>query len=176
MQEGLVKNIGISKDGKFQPYNKTLFDNCLREFDGKIVEVFIQEREEETTDNQRGYFFGVIVRKVCMNMEQFGGWSATEIYEFFCGLFLSEPKSFKYKKKSIVVSITRSLSKLNKKETSIFIQKVINWLAQECGVEVPEPSLFYIGKEVELTDNNGTTIKTFVPAKANSRSKGEDHQ
>lgn len=134
-----LRTTGMVKDGVFRPFDPIRSTNKLKQFEGQIIDVIYQLHDEPKTKNQLGYLWQGIIKSVCMRTEMFGGWTKDEIYEFFCAYFLADFKIMKDTKgEQVSVMTIKSLSRLNKRETSEFIDKIINWLALN-EIHVPSP-------------------------------------
>jgi hypothetical protein len=143
MREGAIKVIGVIKDNKFTPLTPSIYNNALQAYNNKIVDVFIIEHEEPKSSSQLGFYHGIIIRKVCMNTEAFRGWEENEIDKFFRSLFLVTRDWRVIEGRRYEIVNTESFSTISKKRLSVFIDKVINWLATQ-GIVVPDPSEVYV--------------------------------
>lgn len=135
---------GTIKNGKRLYWKPNLHQTLISSLEGKVFEEIIRERIEPSTDDQRGYLFGAIIRKTCMNTELFGGWTEDEIYDFFAGKFFSVKKTVIFKGKEYTIKKPLSLNKRNgagKKRVSEFISRIVEFLANE-GIEVQDPSSY----------------------------------
>jgi hypothetical protein len=134
-----LRTTGMVKDGVFRPFDPVRSANKLKQFEGQIIDVVYQLHEEPKSQNQLGYLWQGIIKSVCMKTEMFGGWTKDEIYEFFCGYFLLDFKELVDVNGEVqAVMVVKSLSRLNKRETAEFIDKIIRWLAEQ-DIYVPSP-------------------------------------
>lgn len=143
MQEGAAKVIGVIKNGKFTPFTPSIYKDALQSYENKIVDLYITEHEEPRTPSQLGFYYGVIIRKVCMNTEKFSGWEEPEIDKFFKSLYLVTRDWRVIGGRKYEVVSTESLSSISKKRLSAFIEKVVAWLATE-DIIVPDPENVYV--------------------------------
>jgi len=145
MREGIPKVKGVVKNKQFVPFNKERYDKILEQYEGRLVDFYIDEFTESKTADQLGYYFAII-EKVCVHMICFAGWPEEEIDDFFRSEFLSLrfTKAIHGNMKTIVKM--KTISKLSKKEMANFISQVIAYINQE-GVEVFEPDEFHLIKK-----------------------------
>ena len=139
--EKFLRITGIAKNETFIPYDKSFSNSVFKHFEGQVIDVIVQPHEEPKSEEQLGYFFGVIIKMVCTKTEMFRGWSEKEIYSYFCQQYLFDEKVMHLNggSQEIVIPIIKTLSQLNKKQTAVFIQKVIEFLSEN-GIYVPEPT------------------------------------
>lgn len=134
-QEPTIRFYGTVKNGLRQYYKQPMHQQLLASLEGKEFEETLQERFVDTTPDQMGYFRAGIIRHACMESEDFGGWSEQEIANHFAEKFLTFTKAkqilFKGKQTGIEIKVTESTANLGKKRMSEFIEKVLNYLAEE---------------------------------------------
>lgn len=127
----------------------------LMELEGKSGYDIIEEDFDPTTKDQFAYYYGGIIKAVCMQTEMFAGNEETEIDDHFRDLFLTYRKMISINGKHREVVKQDHLSSLGKKKMAEYITKVIAWLGNE-GIECPEPNEFiikkYTTKERKLED------------------------
>lgn len=101
---------------------------------------FVNQRMSKT-EAQLAFYYGIIIRKYCMESNDFGGWSDMEISNHFESMFLSRsmliksPRSTITKKKSYI----KSISSLSKSQMNEFISNVLFYLSTEFGLEISNP-------------------------------------
>jgi len=130
---------GTVENGIRRYYRPSLLKARLKALEGKEFQEIVQEKEEETTTDQHGYYRGGIIRGTCMESTLFEGWEHDDIHNFFAAEFLSYKRILlKGDDDAVTVTITQSTIDLNKKEMSAYIDKIKNWLGGE-GIIVLDP-------------------------------------
>lgn len=135
--EGQIRHLGVVKNGKFQAYKPELLKSELQEKEGQPVYLLVQDYEVEKTTDELGYYYGGIIAGTCMRTEIFGGWEKEEIDDFFQTMFLDEHITKMMKGEVVSFNRRNRISKLTKKNMSMFINKVIQYLASEGIVVLP---------------------------------------
>lgn len=149
MKEGAYKIMATVKGCEIYALDKTRKARILQQFEGQLVDLYVTPHEEPKSQSQLGYLYGVIFKLVCLNTEMFGGWEMDELEDFFVNRFLRENKIVSVQGENYNDVKVRRISKLNKREMTAFIQKIINWLAAH-EVTVPEPQDVYLRKVLNL--------------------------
>jgi len=135
-----VRHFGKIVNGKRNYYNLELHHQQLLQLEGKEFEEVIKERAKKITLDQYAFYRGAIL-PTCHQSEMFSHYDNNdEIHEeYFAHKFL------RYKKlvnnsdgTKIERTKVRSLSELNRKEMSEFIEKVL-YHVQELGILVLSP-------------------------------------
>jgi hypothetical protein len=150
--EGKIRHLGIIKNGNFKPYKPELFENNLQQYEGKPVYIVFQEYLPDKTQDQLGYYYGGIITGTCMQTEIFGGWTKEEIDNFFQSMFLQETVYKEVAGEVRDFTIRRRISSLSKKDLSVYIQQVIQWLSLEDIIVLD--SELYIAKKYKPVKNN----------------------
>jgi hypothetical protein len=129
----VLKHYGKVSNGMANLYRKDIYEQIMKELDGKEFELTIKERSKKISQRAHGFYRKGIIG-TCMKDEQFGGWDKDHIHEFFARKFLSYQEEEKQltdagETRFVWVNKIQSLSSLNSKEMTEFCDKVINWLA-----------------------------------------------
>jgi hypothetical protein len=97
----------------------------------------IQAKQDRAklSDRQRRYYFGVVIPAIM----SYTGYSKDEMHEYCKNRFLL-PIEKKILEKHI--KYIPSITKLNTKEMSEYITKIMKWSSRDLGVYIPEPSDF----------------------------------
>lgn len=140
----LVRHHGNIENGIVYFYNLKLYEENVKQLEGKEIEVIIQEKHEEPTVDQHGYFRGGIV-PTALESEKFGGWSEEEFVDFLKNKFLSRVILKEVGGKKYTIVRLESFTKISKKMMSEFIDKTLNFLAEE-GIDVLPPDNYKLNK------------------------------
>jgi hypothetical protein len=123
-------------------YNKEMWDEQRSVLAGKEIELVMKERHKRPSVSQFGYYWGGIL-KTCLQHESFSHYTTVEELhkEVMAPMFLSYQIRIVVGKKKWDKTMVKSLTELNKRETSEFIDNVLNFVAQE-GVIVLSPEQY----------------------------------
>lgn len=149
MPEVQIYHNGIVRNGRIV-YDRPLFYTSeLARLEGKNVRVIIEEQKERKTVPQLAFYFGGIIRKTCMGSTLFEGWMEEEIDQFFRKRFLSYIKTIHFSDNTVTpVQVINELRDLTKEEMTLFINHVIQFLAEN-GIEVLEPEMYKYNKYLQ---------------------------
>lgn len=128
----------ILDNGKLIFYNLDMFEEQKLSLRGKEVELIIKEKHKRPTVSQFSYYWGGILG-TCLTCECFNHYSTKEELhkEVFAPMYLSYQVRVIVGKKKWDKVMVKSLSELNKKETSEFIENVINFCAEQDIIILP---------------------------------------
>ena len=122
------------------------FLEAIKKFGDKGVWLEVQPVKEWHSDQQRAYYFGVVVDLLAKN----SGDTKDDMHQILKRLFLGRVIE-RFNKKILIPGSTKLLSK---GEFADYITKCIN-LATEFGVMIPTPEEYYQGIEVDINGENG---------------------
>ena len=131
-----VKHKGKVTDGELYLNNVEYYKLCLKEFEGKEIEVVVKEKEKDPTLRQYGYYYGVVL-PTALKDETFGGWTKEELDAYLKNNFLQKTKLKILNNVPVELRYSPSKAIITKEEMTEFLNKVITFLAQQ-GVIVPE--------------------------------------
>lgn len=140
----IIKHYGIVKNYKLQFYNPQRYYANLRELNGREFENIIQEKKEDITLDQYGYYFGGIL-PTALQSNIFGGWTKDELDAYLSKKYLSKIVIKKIWNEIIEFRVTPSKTKISKKIFSEFIEKVLIHMEIE-GIHVLSPQEYYLEK------------------------------
>lgn len=138
-----IRHFGRCLDnGNIVFYNKEIWDEQRSVLAGKEIELVIKERHKRPSVSQFGYYWGGIL-KTCLQHESFSHYTTVEELhkEVMAPMFLSYQIRIVVGKKKWDKTMVKSLTELNKRETSEFIDNVLNFVAQE-GVLILPPEQY----------------------------------
>lgn len=138
-----IRHFGrVLPNGNISFYNVELWQEQRESLAGKEFELTIKERHKRPSVSQFGYYWGGIL-KTCLQHESFSHYTTVEELhkDVFQPMFLSYQVRIVVGKKKWDKTMVKSLTELNKKETSEFIDNVLNFVAQE-GVLILPPEQY----------------------------------
>ena len=121
----------IANNGNISFYHKELWNEQRLSLIGKEVEITIKERHRKPSISQFSYYWGGILR-TCLQHESFSHYTSVEELhkEVMQPLFLGYQVRVVVGGKKYDKHMVKSLTELNKEETSKFIENVLNFVAQ----------------------------------------------
>lgn len=153
MPEVQIYHLGTVKNGRVDYDRPVFYQSEMAKLEGKKIRAYFEEIKEKKTVSQLAFYFGGIVRKTCMGSTLFDGWMEEEIDQFFRKRFLTYIKTIQYlDKTSEFVQVINELRDLNKDEMTIFIDRVIQFLAEH-GIEVLDPEMYKYNKYLQEKNN-----------------------
>ena len=138
-----IRHFGrVLPNGNISFYNVELWQEQRESLAGKEFELTIKERHKRPSVSQFGYYWGAIL-KTCLQNESFSHYTTVEELhkEVMAPMFLCYQIRVVVGKKKYDKHMVKSLTELNKAETSEFIDNVLNFVAQE-GVIVLSPESY----------------------------------
>ena len=134
-----IRHFGRCLDnGNISFYNKELWNEQRNVLAGKEIEIVIKERHRRPTVSQFSYYWGAILR-TCLEHESFQGYlNVEELHKCVMQpMFLGYQVRVIVGKKKWDKQMVKSLSELTKKETSEFIENVLNFCAEQDVIILP---------------------------------------
>lgn len=138
-----IRHFGrVLPNGNISFYNVELWQEQRESLAGKEFELTLKERHKRPSVSQFGYYWGGIL-KTCLQHESFSHYTTVEELhkEVMAPMFLCYQVRVVVGKKKYDKHMVKSLTELNKKETSEFIDNVLNFVAQE-GVVILSPESY----------------------------------
>lgn len=138
-----IRHFGrVLPNGNISFYNVELWQEQRESLAGKEFELTLKERHKRPSVSQFGYYWGGIL-KTCLQHESFSHYTTVEELhkDVFQPMFLSYQVRIVVGKKKWDKTMVKSLTELNKRETSEFIDNVLNFVAQE-GVLILPPEQY----------------------------------
>lgn len=134
-----VKHFGrILPNGNISFYNNEMWQEQRQSLAGKEIELTIKEKFKRPTVSQFSYYWGGILG-TCLTCECFNHYATKEELhkEVFAPMFLGYQVRVIVGKKKWDKQMVKSLSELTKKETSEFIENVINFCVEQDVIILP---------------------------------------
>lgn len=145
-----IKHFGKISNGKRLYYNVELHNESIAKLEGQEFEEVIKLKHKRVSHDAFGYYYGACI-ETALEFEMFGGWNKDEVDDFFSDMFLSYTKTLCIKHDNGVEEF-RTIKKVeskgqgfSSKQMSIFVEKVIGWLAEH-NIIVPPSENFVRGK------------------------------
>lgn len=146
----ILKHFGKISNGKRLYYNVELHSESIAKLEGQEFEEVIKLKHKRVSHDAFAYYYGAVIG-TALEFEMFGGWNKDEVDDFFSDMFLSYTKTLCLKQDSgedhlyTVRKIESKGTGFSSKQMSIFVEKVIGWLAEH-NIVVPPSENFVRGK------------------------------
>jgi hypothetical protein len=145
------------KGRKIHLHNLPLYEKNADALEGKRIEFVMKEEIDKPSVDQHAYYRGAVI-ETGLTAECFGGWTGDDLHEFFANEFLGANVMVHVVRKdgSVINKMNRnvsSLSDLNKKEMSEYVEKCIAFLALE-GITVYDSNQYKLNKYKTITRND----------------------
>lgn len=125
--------------------DKEMLDYEKRRLEGKRGYATLHEDEEKASTNQFRYYFGVVIRKYCLQSECFVGMSEYQVHEYFLMELRSQAASVLKKNgqlRTIVIPGNFDKMRNSKKKFKEYIEEVIALLNTEFEI-YPLPAEYF---------------------------------
>ena len=127
--------------------SKILFDNVhywnreKHNFENKRIAITIQDVDDlPTSENQRGYYFGVLLEKYVMQHEQFQGKDIYTVHREVMEVLRTFPQSaVTTDGEEVTINKVDSFSGYSSREAAKYINDVMDYIVLELGFDEPEP-------------------------------------
>lgn len=137
MKGPVIKHYGYVKDGLLYLHNNKLYEDTVKSFEGRDVEVTVEDKFEEKSNSQLGYIFGALWPS-CQNTEMFGGWTKREFKDWIESEFLSRDYIKILNGKNKYIWVTDSLANISKEKASELINELTSFM-RDNDIKVPDP-------------------------------------
>lgn len=129
----------IDDAGTFHLHNRKAFIDWSKQYPGKDVAIRFERKSSKRSDPQNRYYWGCVVREVCVRLRQLGHqWITDED----CHEFLKLKFNFEQivGEGGEVMELPKSTTGLTKTEFGEYIDRVRMWAADFLGINIPDPN------------------------------------
>lgn len=132
---------GTVSDGRLIISNRKRFDEDVKQFEGKRVEVVISKANKRRSNDQNAYYHGVVLPCALQGLIDAGhtGLTVDDVHEFFKGRFLSRGKEIILPKSGEVITVSKTTTILSTTEMMEYINEIARFCAEMLNVVIPEP-------------------------------------
>lgn len=128
------------QDGKLVLPGAKMRTEIARLFEGKEIEVQVQQRRKHRTDPQNRYYWGVVVEMIRAGMKDMGDVvSAEQVHEFLKHRYLDKRQRIDPATGEVLYEIAGSTRQLGTAEMSEYVDRCIQFAAEFLGVTIPDP-------------------------------------
>lgn len=153
MNEPLMRHIGKVENGKLLLNDISLYNKNLNRFEGMEVELTIQEKFEDATNDQHAYYRGAIL-PTALQHPDFAGWTKKSLHKFLTGMFLGEIVQRKVNGKGYEIPVVESTANISKRRMAEFIEEVLQFLSQ-MDIYIEDPEKYKLTKYKTKTWSEG---------------------
>jgi len=143
MDDLKYKHFFVVEDGKMIFEDKEMFKAKMMMLEGKRSYAIMEEVKQDTTPNQYAYYFGGIIRKECMNSNEFAGMTERQIHNYLISSVEGETHTvISYKGNPMMYMDVPRIEKFGKKKMVQYIEEIIAFLQTEHNIH-PKPAEHY---------------------------------
>jgi hypothetical protein len=136
------KHFFVVENGKMIFEDKEMFKAKMMMLEGKRSYAIMEEVKQEVTPNQYAYYFAGIIRRECLNSEDFGGWTEDEVHSYLLGTLRGIEKTIRKKDGLYKSRILPDFKKFGKRKMTAYVDEVIAYLQTEHNIH-PKPAEHY---------------------------------
>ena len=127
------------KNGKFTR-NTDRIAKAVKYFEGKTIDITMKKQSQYRSNQQNGYYFGVIIPMTITAVEDEWGeiWNSEEAHEMFKTMFLYNEKV--NDKTGEIVKTPKSSTENSTKDQEVYHEKCRQFLKEWFNVDVPLPN------------------------------------
>ena len=122
---------GEVKQGNLVLDNRSRFQNFVKSFEGKKIEIILRKRKKQRSDQQNRYYWGVVIDILGKTF----GYEPEEMHNALRFKFLQIDSAIQ----PGLIS-AQSTTKLSTVEFMDYIAKIQRWAAQEFQIYLPDPN------------------------------------
>lgn len=132
---------GTVSDGRLILSNRKRFDEDIKQFEGKRVEVVISKANKRKSNEQNRYLWGVVYPCALRGFQDAGhsGLDVDDIHEYFKGQYLSKGKDISNPKTGETITVSKTTTILSTTEMMDYINEIARFCAEMLNVVIPEP-------------------------------------
>lgn len=125
----------VDELGTLKIINRRQFDESLKSFAGKEVEIIVQRKKSRRSDPQNKYYWAVVVTECQQGFRELGNdWSKEQVHDFL-------KTNYNYREvvnesTGEVLRYPLSTARLTKSEFSEMIEKIIRFAAEYLNVQI----------------------------------------
>ncbi len=145
MSKVTLRHYGKITNGKKEYFNPALYKQQLDALEGQEFEEVIKKRFRKVSDDAHAYYRGAILKTAHQHEDFIHFDKPDNIHDdVIVPMFLSHIKTVTLKGRTTDKIEYVSTGSLSKDEMSVFIERVLAWLATEHGIIVLTPEEYYL--------------------------------
>lgn len=138
---------GFMENGKATFDRPEMFQEKVKQLEGKRFEMMLEPEYEPISKSQRAYYFGGIIKAELMNSNAFAGLSEREIHQILLKQLRSYHRTIKTNSgDEISVEFVDDFARFSKEEMATYVDEVINFLAMEFSITVKTPDEYKVNQ------------------------------
>ncbi len=134
--------LGGVQDGVLKLSDRKRFDQDIKQFEGKRIEVTIQKAKKNRSNGQNAFLWGVCYPCAVQGFIDAGniGVTVDEVHTFFKARFLSNGKDVVIPGSGEMIRLGNTTSTLSTTEMMDYIEQIAKFCAEMLNVVIPEPT------------------------------------
>lgn len=142
MDNQKVTVYGGVQDGKLKLSDLKRFDNDLKIFEGKRVEVTIKKAKKIRSNPQNAWYWACIIPNVLQGLTDAGnpGLTTDEVHEFLKNRFLPDGKTITIPESGEKIVISKTTTTLSTTEMMTYTDQIIQFAAEMLNTIIPDPT------------------------------------
>ena len=132
---------GTVNEGVLKLSDRKRFDNELRNFEGKRIELVVQRAVKKRSNEQNRYLWGVVYPCALQGFSDAGhdGLVIEDVHDFFKNRFVNEGIDITNEISGETIRIHRTTTNLSTNGMMEYIDKIIRFCAEFLNVAIPDP-------------------------------------
>jgi len=132
---------GTVSDGQLKLSDRKRFDQDIKQFEGKRVEVVISKANKRRSNNQNAYYWGLVLPCAVQGFRDAGheGITIDDAHRFFKDRFLTEGVEIVSPRSGEVITMSKTTTVLSTTGMMDYVDQVARFCAEFLGVVIPEP-------------------------------------
>ncbi len=128
--------------GRLKISNRKQFDDDLKQFEGKRVELVLSKANKRRSNDQNGFYWAVVIPVAHKGMIDAGylGMTRDDVHKFFKDEFLAEGIEIVNPNTGQVKTINKTTTVLSTTQMMDYIEQIAQFCAEWLNVVIPEPT------------------------------------
>lgn len=142
MNNEKITAFGGVEDGKLKLSYRKQFDQDIKLFEGKRVEITIRKAKKIRTNPQNAWYWGCIIPAVLQGLTDVGnaGLTSDEVHHFLKDRFLPDGKTILIPESGEQIVISKTTTTLSTTEMMDYTNQIIQFAAEMLNVVIPDPT------------------------------------
>lgn len=151
MSELKLTYFATVNEGRLKISNRKQFDNDIKSFEGKRVEICIKKAKKTRSNNQNAYYWGIVIPYVLNGLTDLGNSGITTdlVHSFLKDRFIQEGTDIVIPKTGEAIKM-KTTTTLSTTQMMGYIADIQQFSAEILGVVIPDPMpLWNSNEEIE---------------------------
>jgi len=137
-----ITALGTVDDGILKISNRKQFDQDIKQYEGKRVEMVIQVAKKRRSLNQNAWYWGQVLPCCLHGFKEMGHeqLSIDTLHTFFKARFLDEPEQIVSPHSGEVITLTKTTTNLTTTQMMTYTDSIVRFAAEFLGINIPDPT------------------------------------